>query len=374
MAGIQHVPVTSQLFTTTSCRSCSTAQHLVRACQVISYSQNLEDVMLFRALGHIQQGFYIDLGAFHPTEDSVTAAFYNAGWSGINVDADNIAMLHFVQQRSRDINLNFAVSDTEGFQTLYKCDQNKGLSTTQLDVSQNHELDAGLTFKPFKVPTSTLARIWSDYVPDNQPVHFLKLDIEGAEEKAIFGNNWEKNRPWIIVIETSPPMTASPSNPKFDSILKHLSYDYVYTDGINRFYLATEHSDLAPAFAYPPNVLDRYTVQREGRLIDMHTTSAATLKKRISELNDLQLNLQASLETALESLQQTKSSLSWRLTAPLRYLGLPIAKIMSRLNLNKPIPPKEERKEQPIASYLTSDVTRMLTEIERRIAEKGRSQ
>ena len=38
----------------------------------ISYSQNLEDVMLWRALKHIENGFYIDVGAGSPTVDSVT--------------------------------------------------------------------------------------------------------------------------------------------------------------------------------------------------------------------------------------------------------------------------------------------------------------
>jgi hypothetical protein len=43
----------------------------------ISYAQNLEDVMLYRALKHVECGFYIDVGAQHPVIDSVTKAFYD---------------------------------------------------------------------------------------------------------------------------------------------------------------------------------------------------------------------------------------------------------------------------------------------------------
>ena len=40
-----------------------------------SYAQNFEDLMLYRALGHLERGFYIDIGAQHPKIDSVSKAF-----------------------------------------------------------------------------------------------------------------------------------------------------------------------------------------------------------------------------------------------------------------------------------------------------------
>ena len=52
----------------------------------ISYAQNLEDVMLYRALKHVKRGFYIDVGAFNPLSDSITKAFYDHGWRGINIE------------------------------------------------------------------------------------------------------------------------------------------------------------------------------------------------------------------------------------------------------------------------------------------------
>jgi hypothetical protein len=43
----------------------------------VSYAQNFEDVMLWRALRDIKGGFYIDVGANSPGMDSVTKAFYD---------------------------------------------------------------------------------------------------------------------------------------------------------------------------------------------------------------------------------------------------------------------------------------------------------
>jgi hypothetical protein len=46
----------------------------------ISYAQNYEDVMLWRALKDVSNGFWIDIGAAHPRDLSVTLAFSERGW------------------------------------------------------------------------------------------------------------------------------------------------------------------------------------------------------------------------------------------------------------------------------------------------------
>ena len=52
----------------------------------ISYAQNFEDVMLWRALHHVENGHYIDIGAQDPVADSVSLAFYERGWRGVHVE------------------------------------------------------------------------------------------------------------------------------------------------------------------------------------------------------------------------------------------------------------------------------------------------
>jgi len=52
----------------------------------LSYAQNFEDVMLWRALGHVSNGTYVDVGAQHPRIDSVSRAFYERGWRGVHVE------------------------------------------------------------------------------------------------------------------------------------------------------------------------------------------------------------------------------------------------------------------------------------------------
>ena len=54
--------------------------------QIISYAQNFEDVILWRALKHVERGFYIDVGAQDPVINSVSLAFYEKGWRGVHVE------------------------------------------------------------------------------------------------------------------------------------------------------------------------------------------------------------------------------------------------------------------------------------------------
>ena len=49
-----------------------------------SYAQDKEDLILADILKDVKEGFYVDVGANSPTVYSVTKAFYEQGWNGIN--------------------------------------------------------------------------------------------------------------------------------------------------------------------------------------------------------------------------------------------------------------------------------------------------
>jgi len=52
----------------------------------LSHAQNFEDLMLWRALSGVLRGFYIDVGAGDPDSHTVTRAFYERGWAGVNIE------------------------------------------------------------------------------------------------------------------------------------------------------------------------------------------------------------------------------------------------------------------------------------------------
>src|SRR5215467_10065878 len=93
-----------------------------------SYAQNREDVILARAFRGAA-GFYVDVGAAHPVNHSVTKWFYDLGWSGINIEPQAHFFSLIMRDRPRDINLNVAASDSAGECTFYEVTDSLGTST-----------------------------------------------------------------------------------------------------------------------------------------------------------------------------------------------------------------------------------------------------
>ncbi|MBW4046347.1 MAG: FkbM family methyltransferase [Proteobacteria bacterium] len=249
-----------------------------------SYAQNFEDVILWRALRHIDQGFYIDVGAWSPDADSVTRAFYERGWRGINVEPNRHWWPQLATKRFRDINLGIALGDAGCTQQDYIINES-GLST--LDATEARRLyQPGFTATEQSVDVTTLAQICAEHVPQEQPIHFLKIDVEGYELNVVRGHEWRQWRPWIVVIESTRPASQVEAHADWEPVLLEAGYQFVYADGLNRYYLADEHADLASAFRYPPNVFDNFVLDSQ--------------------------------QQAEQRLQATHRRLSWLVTKPLR--------------------------------------------------------
>ncbi len=128
----------------------------------VSYAQNFEDVMLWRALRHVESGFYIDLGAAHPDDYSVTRAFYDRGWRGINVEPTN-RFIRLAGARPRDVNLHVAVGHRADTLTLFVVEDNKDISTLDPMIAEEHRA-AGWKVGESQVPVVTLADICREHV------------------------------------------------------------------------------------------------------------------------------------------------------------------------------------------------------------------
>jgi len=264
----------------------------------VSFAQNFEDVMLWRALSGIKTGFYVDAGAWSPDIDSVTRAFYEHGWQGINVEPNPIWHSMLCEKRPRDINLPLALGDKLEMLELYIVGDT-GLSTTDIDYAKEHE-SKGYSIQSISCSITTLDILWEEHVQKRE-VHFIKVDVEGMEDAVLKGNDWKKHRPWIVLIESTYPNSHIPMYQAWEPILLNADYYFVYEDGLNRFYLAGEHAELSPAFAYPPNFLDDFKVAAQAEA----EKEIANLKQRldISE-EDREARLQAIEYLKKESAEQ----------------------------------------------------------------------
>ncbi|MGP0107738.1 MAG: FkbM family methyltransferase [Acidimicrobiales bacterium] len=222
----------------------------------VSYSQNFEDVLLHRALRSISKGHYVDVGAGDPKMNSVTKAFYDAGWTGINIEPLPFRFQRLVAERPRDVNLGIVVSDTNGTVPFFAVDGYDELSTTLADGAIAYK-EAGRLVHDCMVESRTLASVCEEFAQD--AIHFLKVDVEGGELAVLSGADFVRFRPWILVIESSWAGNDAPDQEAWEELVLSADYLPVYFDGLNRFFVSAErHEEIAPAFSFPVCVRDDF--------------------------------------------------------------------------------------------------------------------
>jgi len=269
---------------------------------IISYAQNREDILLWRALRDLPDGFYIDIGAEDPTQNSVTRAFYERGWHGINVEPVSAHFAKLCHERPRDLTLQVAMGDRVGWSTLYEF-PNTGLSTLVEVVASRHR-SKGTSYVERRVPMATLTSLWENFVKGE--VHFLKIDVEGYEPQVLSGMDLVRYRPWIILIEATEPRSSEKTWYEWEDKILESQYEFVHFDGLNRWYLATERSYLKSRFEAPPNVFDQFEL-----------ASTVSICNRLA--------------AAERDLERIRASASWKWTAPLRALRDSFHRWMERL-------------------------------------------
>lgn len=272
----------------------------------ISYAQNYEDVMLWRALKGVPAGFYVDVGAYDPEQDSVTRAFYERGWSGINMEP--VAAYHdmLCRLRPRDVNLQVAAGAAESDRAFYEI-PGTGLSTLDAEIAGRHRRE-GRVVNRINVRERPLRSILAEHAA--RDVHFLKIDVEGAEEAVLRGCDLRTQRPWIIVVEAVEPMTQISRHEAWEPLLTNAGYGFVYFDGLNRFYVAAERGELRESFHAPPNVFDGFiraseaSARREAEASSLNLPPAADaggLALRIARIEDALSGISSNLATMTQA-------------------------------------------------------------------------
>jgi FkbM family methyltransferase len=232
---------------------------------MISYGQNGEDVLLNRLFPADHKGFYIDVGASHPTVGSVTAHFYARGWQGINVEP-SCSYGQMVQARPRDTNLQLALSNQPGMATFHEFPEAAGLSTFTPDLADFAVTKFGFRCVRRTVVVSTLAEICREHV--RKPIDFLSVDVEGHERAVLEGADWKRFRPRAVVVEATRPHTTETTHAEWEDLLLSADYLFAFFDGLNRFYVRAEDRDLAAKLAVPANVFDNFVTYSEQCSLD----------------------------------------------------------------------------------------------------------
>lgn len=168
----------------------------------LSYSQEGEDLILARIFGSMKltTGFFVDIGAHHPTRFSNTYYFYRRGWSGINVDALPGTKKLFQRMRPRDITIECGVGPKEAMLSYFAFNE-PALNTFSEQEAKKKNVPPYHIVNTFQIPVVTLRKILDEHLPAGRSIDFMSVDVEGFDHEVISSNDWAKYRPRVVVVE-----------------------------------------------------------------------------------------------------------------------------------------------------------------------------
>ena len=161
-----------------------------------SYSQGSMDLILNHIFKDKIDGFYIDVGCQHPIKNNNTYLLFKKGWTGINIDLDNVNIDLFNFFRPKDNNINSAISNKVEKVKLFYYHQKSPINTLDEKISLKQQAKIE---KKIDIQTNTLENILDNY--SIKTIDLLTIDVEGFELKVLNGLNFDKYKPSVIIVE-----------------------------------------------------------------------------------------------------------------------------------------------------------------------------
>ncbi len=153
------------------------------------YADNGEDIIIQGLFNHKKDGFYIDVGCYHPIRASLTHLLYKKGWKGVNIDISEDTINLFNIARPNDKNINIGIADKEGEDFYYQSSH----------INQANSFKFYENVKKVKIQITTLDNIIKNL--GIKKIDFLNIDVEYRDFKALQGLNLNNVRPSLIAIE-----------------------------------------------------------------------------------------------------------------------------------------------------------------------------
>ena len=209
--------------------------------EALSYSQVGQDVWVYgEVFNQSRHGFFVDLGAFDGVFLSNTYLLEKRyGWKGICIEANIQTYEKLVQQRS-SICVNALVADVESQAYISNAGTVSGI------VSQEELHDLGASKNIFAVRSMPLIRILQQYHAPTC-VDYMSVDIEGAEDMALLGFDFDQYVFKCMTIERpSQELKAKLASNGYclvkeisglDSFYVHESFMDAYLENVHKFYM-----------------------------------------------------------------------------------------------------------------------------------------
>jgi len=188
-----------------------------------TYSSEGGDSIVQSILRDVKSGTYIDIGAHHPQLNNNTYCFYKKGWSGLAVDPNFDFDVIWKHERPRDKFLTEIVSRETGVFSYRKFPDStlNGIDDTQMTkYSKRFTPEEIVIEKRFG---RSLGDLKNQYLSKNE-IHFLSIDVEGAELDILYGADLTEWKPGVILIEAKNLSLYNISDNKIVNYLSSFGY------------------------------------------------------------------------------------------------------------------------------------------------------
>ena len=157
-----------------------------------------EDTAILNYFKDRKNGFYVDVGCYHPIHRNNTHLLHMRNWSGVNVDTSQFSIDLFNFMRPRDLNYNCAISDkNENIKLFYQKELSQ-LSTIEKGQAEN--VFQG-DIKEKEIKAFTLDEILGRDKYKDSKIDLLDIDVEGADLKVLKGLSFGKFKPELVCVE-----------------------------------------------------------------------------------------------------------------------------------------------------------------------------
>ena len=163
-----------------------------------SYAMNNEDTAILNYFKDKKNGFYVDVGCYHPIHRNNTHLLHMQNWSGVNIDTSQFSIDLFNFMRPKDLNYNCAISDKNKNIKLFYQKELSQLST--IEKGQAESVFQG-EIKEKEIEAFTLDEILSRDKYKDSKIDLLDIDVEGADLKVLRGLSFDKFKPELVCVE-----------------------------------------------------------------------------------------------------------------------------------------------------------------------------
>ena len=165
------------------------------------YSQWGEDLEISNFFQNKLNGFYLDIGCFHPFMYSNTCLLHKKGWSGINIDINPTSIDLFNIARPKDFNICTTINNEKKLFEVYFDDPFSPLNTLDKKFYKKLSKSFSTSEKNTTVESKSISEI-INLSGIKKSIDFINIDVEGSDYKVLTQINIQKLKPKLVSIET----------------------------------------------------------------------------------------------------------------------------------------------------------------------------